>query len=88
MWASGWVRQLLPVRSHNISARIVIEMKTGGHLVEFFPILNHVPRSLAKWKREAEDFFISYSKVFEGMYTEIQARVVRAIFTLVVFQFH
>ncbi|KAJ7611372.1 cytochrome P450 [Mycena polygramma] len=47
----------------------------GSHLVDFFTWMNYLPKSLAPWKRDAEDWYRKDSKVFEDLYAEAKHRV-------------
>ena len=48
----------------------------GNYLVEFFPWMKHIPSSLAKWKRVAEERSKEYSELFVGMFREVEDRIV------------
>ncbi|KAJ7697080.1 cytochrome P450 [Mycena metata] len=56
-------------------ARLVRAALPGSHYVEFFPWMKHIPSSMAKWKRDAEEWYRKDSKVFEDLYTEAKHRV-------------
>ncbi|KAH9957777.1 cytochrome P450 [Russula dissimulans] len=45
----------------------------GAHLVEFFTWMRYIPSSLAKWKRDAENSFKRYTKMFEGFIDAVEA---------------
>ncbi|KAJ7653935.1 cytochrome P450 [Mycena polygramma] len=47
----------------------------GSHLVDFFTWMKYLPKSLAPWKRDAEDWYRKDSKVFEDLYAEAKHRV-------------
>ncbi|KAF8260171.1 cytochrome P450 [Lactarius quietus] len=49
------------------SERIVYEMQPGARLVEFFTWMRHIPSRFAKWKRDAEYWFVQDSLMFEGL---------------------
>ena len=48
----------------------------GNYLVEFFPWMKHIPSSLAKWKRVAEEQSKEYSEMFVGMFRDVEDRIV------------
>jgi len=62
---------------NDMAARITRSAYPGAHLVEFFKFLQYVPASMAKWKREADEWYHKYSKMFEKYYGEIEELVVR-----------
>jgi len=49
---------------------------TSNHLVEFFTWMKYVPSSISKWKREAEEGYKEYSEMFEGMFHDVENRIV------------
>lgn len=57
-------------------SRIARAVHPGAHLVEFFPWMIHLPRWAAKWKRDAQDWFQHDTKMFEGMFSAVEERVV------------
>ncbi|THH03981.1 hypothetical protein EW146_g10300 [Bondarzewia mesenterica] len=56
-------------------ARVARAGLPGAHLVEFFPWMIYIPRSLAKWKREAQDWHVNDSRMLEGLFNEVRDRV-------------
>ena len=64
---------------NDLNERITRSAYPGAHLVEFFPVLQYVPRRFAKWRREAEDWFQRYTQLFEKYYGDIASRVVSDI---------
>jgi len=48
----------------------------GNYLVEFFTWMRYIPSSIAKWKREAEEGYKEYSKMFVGMFHDVETRIV------------
>ncbi|OCH87844.1 cytochrome P450 [Obba rivulosa] len=46
----------------------------GAHLVEVFPWMKHLPSSIAKWKRDAEEWFKRDSAMFEGLFNTVKER--------------
>jgi len=56
----------------------------GAHLVEFFTWMRHIPSSLAKWKRIAEDRYKQDSAMLEGLFHEVEEDVVRNFLTYVI----
>ncbi|KAJ7605462.1 cytochrome P450 [Mycena polygramma] len=55
--------------------RIVRAAFPGSHYVEFFTWMKYLPSSIAKWKRDAEEWYRKDSKVFEDLYLEAKHRV-------------
>ncbi|KZT06281.1 cytochrome P450 [Laetiporus sulphureus 93-53] len=60
---------------NNMAARITKSSYPGTHLVEFFTFLEYLPKSLAKWKREADEWYQRYTVGFEKSYEVIHDRV-------------
>ncbi|KAJ7720444.1 cytochrome P450 [Mycena metata] len=60
---------------HDFMARLVRAALPGSHYIEFFPWMKYIPSSMAKWKRDAEEWYLKDSKVFEDLYTEAKHRV-------------
>ncbi|THU93090.1 cytochrome P450 [Dendrothele bispora CBS 962.96] len=46
----------------------------GAYLVEILPVLDFLPKSLAKWKRDADEDFLQYSAKFEEKYMAVKNR--------------
>ena len=42
----------------------------GAHIVEIFPLLRYLPAFIAKWKRDAQAFFIKDSEMFLSLYQD------------------
>lgn len=61
---------------NDFMTRIVRAAFPGSHYVEFFPWMKYLPRSIAKWKRDAEEWYRKDSKVFGDLYSEAKHRVV------------
>ncbi|KAK7449187.1 hypothetical protein VKT23_013333 [Stygiomarasmius scandens] len=57
------------------AAGVTRALRPGAHLVEFFPWMIHLPRSIAKWKRDAEDAFEKHSLMFESLYKSVGNRL-------------
>ncbi|KAF8258897.1 cytochrome P450 [Lactarius quietus] len=47
--------------------RLVHESRPGARLVEFFTWMRYIPSSFAKWKRDAEYWFVEDSLMFERL---------------------
>ena len=52
----------------------------GKYMVEFFPWMLYIPSSLAKWKREAREAYHYFTELFEGMFHDVQLRIVCSCF--------
>ena len=48
----------------------------GNYLVEFFTWMKYIPSSVAKWKKEAEEGYAEYSRMFIGMFRDVENRIV------------
>ncbi|KAH9053931.1 cytochrome P450 [Lactarius vividus] len=46
-------------------------LEPGAHLVEFFPWLRYVPSMFAKWKREAQLWFVETTSLFERLVSNV-----------------
>ena len=58
----------------------LIDYASPGHyLVEIFPWMKYIPSSMAGWKRKAEGEFQEYSKVFGGMFSQVEDRIVCSV---------
>ncbi|KAJ3848269.1 cytochrome P450 [Lentinula lateritia] len=62
-------------RINDFITRIVRAAFPGAHYVEFFTWMKYLPSSIAKWKREAEEWYRKDSELFEGLFLEVQQRV-------------
>ncbi|KAH9054051.1 cytochrome P450 [Lactarius deliciosus] len=47
--------------------RLLHEMQPGARLVEIFTWMKHIPSRFAKWKRDAEYWFVQDSLMYEGL---------------------
>ncbi|EIM82220.1 cytochrome P450 [Stereum hirsutum FP-91666 SS1] len=56
------------------AARVTSAASPGAHLVQFFPWMQKIPRSLAGWKRTAQDWHEYDSSVFQNLLNEIVIR--------------
>lgn len=59
--------------------RIVRSAFPGAHFVEYFTWMKYLPSSIAKWKRDAEEWYRKDSRLFEGLFREAKDRVVSVI---------
>ena len=48
----------------------------GKYLVEFFTWMKYIPSSIAKWKKGAEEEYAEYSRMFIGMFRDVENRIV------------
>ncbi|KAH9168011.1 cytochrome P450 [Lactarius sanguifluus] len=53
------------VEIENHLDRFLLEIQPGMRLVEYFPWLKYVPNWLAKWKRDAQNWFVQDSLMFQ-----------------------
>ena len=69
------------VTNINMFMDVVVEYASpGNYLVEFFPWMLYIPASLAKWKRKAKAGNIFFSKLFMGMFHDVETRIVSLCF--------
>ncbi|KAH9054050.1 cytochrome P450 [Lactarius deliciosus] len=55
------------VRIAKQAERLLHEIQPGARLVEFFTWMRYIPSRFAKWKRDAEYWFVQDSLMFEGL---------------------
>ncbi|KAI3603513.1 cytochrome p450 [Moniliophthora roreri] len=55
--------------------RIVRAAFPGAHYVEYFTWMKHLPSWMAKWKRDAEEWYKKDSEMFESLFYEAKQRV-------------
>ncbi|ESK84098.1 cytochrome p450 [Moniliophthora roreri MCA 2997] len=55
--------------------RIVRAAFPGAHYVEYFTWMKHLPSWMAKWKRDAEEWYKRDSEMFESLFYEAKQRV-------------
>ncbi|KAF8968805.1 cytochrome P450 [Flammula alnicola] len=72
----GWPRitdDHLPLvkRIHAHTARLANACIPGTSMVDMFPIMNYLPAWIAKWKRDALDWHVRESEMFEGFYKDV-----------------
>lgn len=60
----------------NFARRIIHALSPGAYWVEYFPWMQHLPRSIAKWKRDAQDSYECDSRTFEGYLSDVDKRLV------------
>jgi hypothetical protein len=51
----------------------------GAYMVEMLPWLKYVPSMFAKWKRDAENFFATYSALFNDLFEMTRKTIVSEI---------
>jgi len=44
----------------------------GANLVEIFPVMNHLPMWIAKWKREGSEWFAKDTKMFKSFLSDVK----------------
>jgi len=52
----------------------------GNYLVEFFPWVLYIPASLVKWKREANTEYWFFSRLFTGMFCNVETQIASHFF--------
>lgn len=63
-------------RINNFVERLVRAAYPGAHFVEIFPWMRYLPSAVAKWKKDALEWYSKDSIMFESMYRTVQKRVV------------
>ena len=54
----------------------------GAYLVDIFPVLQHLPRSLSQWRFEVESLFKDFDTRFQEMFLNVKSQVVSAFYQL------
>ncbi|KAN0137781.1 cytochrome P450 [Lactarius tabidus] len=67
------------VASSYLVERMIHEMQPGTRLVEFFTWMRYIPSRFAKWKRNAEYWFVKDSLMFEGLLGKVADDLVNGI---------
>ncbi|KAI9443591.1 cytochrome P450 [Lactarius indigo] len=60
------------VRIAKQADRLLHEIQLGSRLVEFFTWMRYIPSTFAKWKRDAEYWFVQDSLMYEGLIGKIE----------------
>jgi hypothetical protein len=45
-------------------------------IIDFFPWMRYMPSPVATWRKDAEGIYTKYSNMFEGMFRDVEARIV------------
>ena len=61
---------------NNFVERLAHYAGPGNYAVEFFTWMRYLPSSIAKWKKDAEDGYNEYSKMFLGLFRDVENRIV------------
>jgi hypothetical protein len=67
----------LAQRMRKMMNEITYAMVTAKYLVDFFPILKHVPLQFAKWKRDALNWHDRTMELFVSLNRDVEAKMVR-----------
>ncbi|TDL15489.1 cytochrome P450 [Rickenella mellea] len=62
-------------RVNDFIARIVRAAFPGAHYAEYFRWMKYLPPSIAKWKREALEWYHRDSELFGGMYNDVKEQI-------------
>ncbi|KAF9458686.1 cytochrome P450 [Collybia nuda] len=62
-------------RINGITHRSVRAALPGAYLVEIFPVMNHLPTWMAKWKREGLEWFRKDTELFKGFLSDVRKRI-------------
>ncbi|KAH7928996.1 cytochrome P450 [Leucogyrophana mollusca] len=63
------------IRAH--MDRLAYALYPGNFLVEFFPWMDYFPAWMAKWKRDAQNWFRRDSETFVNLYNDTQERMIK-----------
>lgn len=69
---------------HAFVDRMIFAAYPGNFLVEYFTFMKYFPRSIAKWKREALDWFKHDNAMFGGLYRKAIKKSVRCFAVFVI----
>jgi len=69
------VRDPLIARVNDFARRLARAGAPGAHFVEYFTWMKYIPSSIAKWKREAEEWYRKDSVLFEGLFNDVRKRI-------------
>ena len=80
----GWPRigdkdKTVIQRIHAHTARIASAVVPGRYLVDIFPVMKHFPTWIAKWKRDAKEWFKKDTKMFEEFMEDVDKRTVSVL---------
>ena len=64
------------LRIKNMVTRITSVGTPGASLVDFFPVMKHLPAWMAKWKRDGLAWHEGESEVFKKFNAEVATRLV------------
>ncbi|KAH9047990.1 cytochrome P450 [Lactarius deliciosus] len=59
--------------------RVLHELEPGARLVEYFPWMRYIPNKLAKWKRDAQYWFIEDSLMYERLLGKVADDLAKGI---------
>ncbi|KAH9047140.1 cytochrome P450 [Lactarius hengduanensis] len=69
----------LPPGIINHVLRVLHELEPGARLVEYFPWMRYIPNKLAKWKRDAQYWFIHDSLMYERLLGKVADDLAKGI---------
>lgn len=79
----GWppLEPSSPVINHvkDFLAYISSAMLPGNRLVDAFPVLKYIPASMARWKREAMQWFEHQHNTFSGFRRGVEEKMVMSV---------
>ncbi|THH14256.1 hypothetical protein EW146_g6057 [Bondarzewia mesenterica] len=61
----------------DVTVRLGRSVRPGAHLVEFFKFLLYIPDSCARWKRDAKNWFIRDSQMFEELFNGVRTNLAK-----------
>jgi len=67
------------VKVNQFLERFVYYAVPGNYYVEFFTWMKYLPSLIAKWKKEAEEGYKEYSKMFVDMFNDVENRIVMSL---------
>ena len=71
-------------RIHAHTATLANACMPGKSMVDIFPLLNHLPLSLAKWKRDALEWHKRESQMFEEFNDEAFQKIASLLLLVMV----
>ena len=71
-YASDTVVERIKGVTHRLECAVI----PGSYLVEVFPWLRYLPDRIAKWKREAREWFQKDTELFEGLLNTVAKKAV------------
>ena len=65
---------------NKFTALVIHYANPKNYLVNLLPWMKHIPSFLAKWKKGAEKGYIHYTEIWDGMFRDVEDRIVTCSF--------